>query len=166
MYGIMDDITDLKDLSLSMLRELVVDREAWRAAVHGVVKSWTRLSDWAELNKAHDLNHSSVPSAVQPDTGKTSLPLYPVFMVKLRGKKGSYQTSESIDLLLIIFCTFFYTYTKQPGITDVYLRSPEPTFYFHCLDSSFMMCSHSCTWTGALLLLYLRSYNANRISKA
>ena len=41
----LDGITDLKDMSLSELRELVMDREAWRAAMHGVTKSWTRLSD-------------------------------------------------------------------------------------------------------------------------
>ena len=45
----LNGITDLMRMSLSQLREFVMDREAWRAAIHGVAKSWTRLSDWTEL---------------------------------------------------------------------------------------------------------------------
>ena len=46
----LDDITDSMDMGLGRLRELVIDREAWRAAIHGVAKSRTQLSNWTELN--------------------------------------------------------------------------------------------------------------------
>ena len=54
--GWLDGITDSMDMSLSELQELVMDREAWRAAIHGVAKSRTRLSNWTELKM-----HTYVP---------------------------------------------------------------------------------------------------------
>ena len=51
----LDSITDSMDMNLSKLQETVEDRKAWCAAVHGVSKNRTRLSDWTELNSVDDL---------------------------------------------------------------------------------------------------------------
>ena len=51
----LDGIIDSMHMNLGELRELVMDREAWSAVIHGIAKSWTRLSDWTELNWTEDL---------------------------------------------------------------------------------------------------------------
>ena len=68
-HVMMDGITDLMEVSLSKLQELVMDREAWHTSVHGVAKSQTWLSNWTELSWAYPLSrwcHPTISSSVIP----------------------------------------------------------------------------------------------------
>ena len=91
-YKLLKSITNSRDMNLRKLQELMMDREAWCAAVHGVAKSWTQLSDWTELKSRHTTKPAkNIPNRTYCIHGLTKCPvLLGVQRQDLRREEGSW----------------------------------------------------------------------------
>ena len=127
-----DGITDSKGMSFSELRELVMDREAWRAEIHGVAKSQTRLSDWTELRLIYHRAYRFqgwVPSGQTNREGAQSHPLADNWIIVLLSKALSEQDPVFPQFLPSgsLHKPFSLIYQKQraEARTTTFLQPPE-----------------------------------------
>ena len=145
------------DVSLSELQELVIDREAWRAAIHGVAKSRTRLSDWTELNQGSDLCPLQWKYGVLTGPAREVPLIRSILQFLLESSVGSILQMLTLCYLVHKYL-YFYIFI---AFSFSFVKSTFSSFLM-VFDLNLTLSDHKVANPGHLCLLGMPSPSANK----